>query len=385
MLRRSCRFLADKKQITAKVDPKVPFLIHTAGKTGLPEIVSEVTFDADKPMQWFEFMTQMRRMEQNSDIAYKEKLIKGFLHLYSGQEAIPTGMNEVLAKDDAVVTAYRDHVWHVARGGTIEQVFAEMFGKQSGCSKGKGGSMHMYNVAGSYFGGNGIVGAQVPLGAGLAWKYAVANGTKTPKNMAVTLYGDGAANQGQVFEVYNMAALWKIPCLFICENNKYGMGTAINRAAANTHFHARCEYIPGVRADGNDIFAVMATTKFAREWILNGNGPLIVEFDTYRYSGHSMSDPGLAYRTPDEVKQMRATRDPIMHIHNFMVDNNLATAEELKEIAKKCNKIVDDIMEKAKEAPITDIAELHKDVLVNPLDYHAAVRTCQGTQYYKIE
>lgn len=384
MLRRSCIFNAGKT-LTAKVNPIVPFLFHDGGKTGLPTMPTEVTFDADRPLKWFDFMTQMRRMEQNSDITYKEKMIRGFLHLYSGQEAMPTGMNELLAKDDAVITAYRCHVWHCARGGNIEEVFSEMFGKQTGCSKGKGGSMHMYKTDGHFYGGNGIVGAQVPVGAGLAWKYAITNGTKTPKNMCVTLYGDGAANQGQVFEVYNMAALWKLPCLFICENNKYGMGTAISRAAANTHFYQRCEYIPGVRADGNDIFAVMAVTQYAREWILGGNGPLIIEFDTYRYAGHSMSDPGLAYRTPDEVKLMRETRDPISFLAKWMVDNGITTHDELKEVTKKAHKQVDAILEKCKEAPDTEQAELYKDVLVNPLAYHAAVKTCQGTKWYNIE
>jgi pyruvate dehydrogenase E1 component alpha subunit len=379
MLRRTC--IAAGNKLTVPVNPKVPFLVHTAGKT-LPSIPTEVSFDDTKPVAWFRFMTQMRRMEQNSDIAYKEKLIRGFLHLYTGQEAIPTGMAEVLQADDAIITAYRDHVWHCVRGGTPYEVFAEMFGKQTGASKGKGGSMHMYKVDHHFYGGNGIVGAQVPLGAGLAWTFAIKNGVKSPKNISVSLYGDGAANQGQIFESFNMAALWKLPALFCCENNHYGMGTAEARAAANTHFHARCEYIPGVRCDGNDIFAVMATTQFAREYLVSGNGPMIVEFDTYRYAGHSMSDPGVGYRTTDEVKQMRETRDTLAMLQRFILANNLATEDELKALTKQANREVDDALEKAKAAPDTFDAELYSDVVTNPRKYHADVRTCQGTKFY---
>ena len=385
MLRRTLTTrAAAAKQLTAKVRPHVPFLLHAVEGKSLPPIPDEVSFDADKPMQWFEFMTRMRRMEQNADITYKMKLIKGFLHLYSGQEAIPTGMGELLEPGDDLITAYRCHVWHCLRGGTIEEVFAEMFGKATGCSKGKGGSMHMYKESHNFFGGNGIVGAQVPVGAGLAWAHAIKNGDKTPKNMAVTLYGDGAANQGQIFEAYNMAALWNLPCLFACENNKYGMGTAAARGSANAAFYKRCEYIPGIRCDGNDIFSVMACMTAARQYIIGGNGPLLVEFDTYRYSGHSMSDPGLSYRTPEEVKHMRATRDPILGLAHYMVEEaKIATSEELQKVTKRCNAEVDEILEKAKVAPVAAEAELYSDILTNPQNYPThRIKTCQGTVFY---
>jgi pyruvate dehydrogenase E1 component alpha subunit len=212
-----------------------------------------------------------RRMETLADQCYKGKKIRGFCHLYIGQEAIALGTVDALEVEDAIVTGYRDHVWYVARGGEPRDVFAEMMGRQTGCSKGKGGSMHMYHAKNNFFGGNGIVGAQASLGTGLAWKHSLTNGAKSPKNVAVALYGDGAANQGQLYECFNMAA----PCIYVCENNHVGMGTSEARHAANPKFYTRCEYIPGLRVDGDgmDIFAVMEATRWAKEYCLQGNGP----------------------------------------------------------------------------------------------------------------
>lgn len=358
------------------------FLVHTAGKTNLPELHTEVTIDSDMPFKWLEFMTRMRRMETLNDQCYKLKKIRGFCHLYIGQEAIATGMNMSLSATDSVITAYRAHVWHVVRGGTIEEVFGEMQGKQMGCSKGKGGSMHMYKVDKHYFGGNGIVGAQVPLGAGLAWKYALTNGVESPGNVSVALYGDGAANQGQIFEAYNMCELWKVPVIFVCENNHFGMGTSTKRASASQEFYTRGDYIPGLRADGMNVFSVMEATRWAREYALAGNGPVLLEMDSYRYVGHSMSDPDSAYRTRDDIKKVRDERDCIVHMRKVCLDNSLATEAEIKDMEKRVKSELEAILAKVEASPDTAMDELTGDVLADQKNY-GPIRTCQGTVFYQ--
>jgi len=320
----------------------------------------------------------IRRMETLSDVAYKQRKIRGFCHLYTGQEAIAIGMESSLDFNDSIVTAYRCHGWHVTRGGNAYEVFAEMFGKATGCSKGKGGSMHLYKTDTKYYGGNGIVGAQVPIGAGLGFKYVydAALGKEKPKHVAVTLYGDGAANQGQIFEAYNQAALLKIPCLFVCENNQFGMGTAKARHSANFNFYQRCDYIPGIKIDGMDVLSVREGTRWAKNYALAGNGPVIIEMDSYRYMGHSMSDPGTTYRSRDDVKNVRDERDCITKMAKYLIQANFATDEELKAIERKAKKDVDDELVKAEAAPDADMKELCTDVY--PLsDVH--IRGKQGT------
>lgn len=304
-------------------------------------------------------MVTIRRMETVAANLYKSKAIRGFCHLYSGQEACCVGMEAALTPDDAVITAYRAHGWAYVRGISVLGVLAELTGRSSGCAKGKGGSMHMY--AHNFFGGNGIVGAQVPLGAGVALALQY---DKKP-NICLTLYGDGAANQGQVFEAYNIAKLWNLPCVFVCENNGYGMGTSVSRSSASTEYYTRGDYIPGIWVDGMDILAVREVTRFAKEFVLK-NGPLVIDCATYRYHGHSMSDPGTSYRTRDEIQEVREKRDPIINLRNKLIDANLATAEELKKIDQDVRKQVDEAASKAKTDPELPLEELYNSIMVDP-------------------
>lgn len=244
----------------------------------------------------------------------------------------------------------------LSRGATPEEIFAELLMKETGCSKGKGGSMHMFTK--NFYGGNGIVGAQCPLGAGIAFaqKY-----NKTG-NVCLAMYGDGAANQGQLFEAFNMASLWKLPVIFICENNKYGMGTSQKRSTAGHDFYTRGHYVAGLKVDGMDVFAVKEAGKYAAEWCRAGNGPIILEMDTYRYVGHSMSDPGITYRTREEVNHVRQTRDPIENIRQIILDNKIATEDQLAAIEETVRDEMEKASEKAIAAPLPQARELFTNV-----------------------
>ena len=239
-------------------------------------IPTTATLTADEAREMYMNMAIIRRMETQASNMYKEKVIRGFCHLYSGQEAICVGLKAAMQPQDSVITAYRAHGWTYVMGVSVEGVLSELTGRKTGCAGGKGGSMHTY--APNFYGGNGIVGAQVPLGGGIAFahKYNEDNG------VCIALYGDGAANQGQVFETYNIAALWKLPCIFICENNQYGMGTSIDRSSASTDYYTRGDYIPGIFVDGMDVVSVREAGKFALEYCRSGNGPLVMEMKTYR-------------------------------------------------------------------------------------------------------
>ncbi|CAL9104447.1 unnamed protein product [Musa textilis] len=339
------------------VETSVPFTGH---KIEPPSRLVDTT--PSELLSFFRDMSMMRRMEIAADSLYKSKLIRGFCHLYDGQEAVAIGLEAAITKKDAIITAYRDHCIFLARGGSLVESYAELMGRRSGCSKGKGGSMHFYKKDSGFFGGHGIVGAQVPLGCGLAFaqKYTK-EGT-----VSFALYGDGAANQGQLFEALNISALWDLPVILVCENNHYGMGTAEWRAAKSPAYYKRGDYVPGLKVDGMDVLAVKQACKFAKEYALQ-NGPIILEMDTYRYHGHSMSDPGSTYRTRDEITGVRQERDPIERIRKLILSNEVATASELKDIEKEVRKEVDDAIAQAKESPMPDPSELFTNVYAKGL------------------
>ncbi|XP_072504463.1 pyruvate dehydrogenase E1 component subunit alpha, mitochondrial-like [Notamacropus eugenii] len=348
--------------------PKQPGKVPLAGRS----FVNEASFDIKRcalhrlkwgPPDWavltreeglkyYKAMQTVRRMELKADQLYKQKIIRGFCHLCDGQEACCVGIEAAIKPSDHVITAYRAHGFTYARGLSAREILAELTGRRGGCAKGKGGSMHMYSK--NFYGGNGIVGAQVPLGAGiaLACKY---QGTD---DVCFALYGDGAANQGQVFETFNMAALWKLPCVFVCENNRYGMGTSVERAAASTDYYKRGDYIPGMRVDGMDVLCVREAAKFAAAYCRSGKGPIVMELQTYRYHGHSMSDPGVSYRSRQEIQEVRSKSDPIMLHKNRLVNSNLASIEELKEIDAEVKKEIEDAAQFATADPEPPVGEL---------------------------
>ncbi|KAK6455316.1 alpha subunit of pyruvate dehydrogenase [Scheffersomyces xylosifermentans] len=300
--------------------------------------VPELNFDTEKEtlLKMYKDMIIIRRMEMAADALYKAKKIRGFCHLSVGQEAIAVGIENAITPEDTVITSYRCHGFAFMRGASVKEVLGELMGKRSGVSYGKGGSMHMF--APGFYGGNGIVGAQVPLGAGLAFSHKY----RGQKAASFTLYGDGASNQGQVFESYNMAKLWNLPCIFACENNKYGMGTAASRSSAIVDYYKRGQYIPGLKVNGMDVLATYQASKFAKDWAAQGNGPLVLEYETYRYGGHSMSDPGTTYRTREEVQHMRSRNDPIAGLKAILLDKEIATEEEIKAYDKEARKYVDE-------------------------------------------
>ncbi|EPE31750.1 Thiamin diphosphate-binding fold (THDP-binding) [Glarea lozoyensis ATCC 20868] len=298
--------------------------------------------------QMYADMVSVRRMEMAADRLYKEKKIRGFCHLSTGQEAVAVGIEHSLTKEDDIITAYRCHGFAMMRGASVKSIIGELLGRREGIAYGKGGSMHMF--AKGFYGGNGIVGAQVPVGAGLAFAHQY-NGNK---NTTVALYGDGASNQGQVFEAFNMAKLWKLPILFGCENNKYGMGTAANRSSALTDYYKRGQYIPGLKVNGMDVLAVKAAVQYGKEYTSAGHGPLVIEYVTYRYGGHSMSDPGTTYRTREEIQRMRSTQDPIAGLKLKLLEWNVTTEDELKQIDKDARAAVDKEVAEAEAMPPPD-------------------------------
>ena len=323
--------------------------------------------------EYFRMMYRMRRMEMESDTLYTRQLVRGFCHLYNGQEAVAVGMEAAISYDDALITAYRCHGQQLGRGDSVESILSELTGRANGCSKGKGGSMHLYNPANKFYGGNGIVGAQGPLGAGLAFAEKYNNTGK----IAITMFGDGAANQGQIFEVINMAALWDLPCIFLCENNRYGMGTSTKRSAKNEEFYTRGDYIPGIRIDGMDVLSVREGMKFAADHARN-NGPIYVEMDTYRYKGHSISDQGLGYRSIDEINIVKASRDPIDRVKARLMENGWATAKELKAEEKKIRKEVDAAVKVAETGAFPAESELFTDIYKGEYGYIRGTLSTNG-------
>ena len=310
-------------------------------------------------IKFYRNMLLIRRFEEKAGQLYGMGLIGGFCHLYIGQEAVVVGLEAASKEGDKRITSYRDHGHMLACGMDPNGVMAELTGRSGGYSKGKGGSMHMFSKEKNFYGGHGIVGAQVPLGAGLAFA------DKYMENQSVTFtyFGDGAANQGQVYETFNMAALWKLPVIFVIENNQYAMGTAQERSTSSPEIYTRGDSfgIKGEAVDGMDVVAVRDAGLKAAAHCRAGKGPYILEIKTYRYRGHSMSDPA-KYRTREEVQKMRAQRDPIESIRSLLVSEKLSTEEEIKIIDKEIKEIVNSCAEYAKESPEVPAEELWTDI-----------------------
>ena len=305
-------------------------------------------------------MLQIRRFEEKAGQLYGMGLIQGFCHLYIGQEAVVVGVQAAADPQDTIITSYRDHGHMLATGMDPKGVMAELTGRKGGYSNGKGGSMHMFSREKNFFGGHGIVGAQVPIGTGLGFAHKY----NEDQGVCMTYYGDGAANQGQVYESFNMAALWKLPVLYIIENNRYGMGTSVSRASANQELFARGEGfgIPGASVDGMDVTAVKEAGAKALEYCRSGKGPYILGMQTYRYRGHSMSDPA-KYRTREEVSKVRAEQDPIDRVREMLIDGGHASEDELKTVDADVKAVVAEAAEFAQQSPEPDLSELYTDVL----------------------
>ncbi|WP_374413049.1 pyruvate dehydrogenase (acetyl-transferring) E1 component subunit alpha [Novosphingobium colocasiae] len=315
----------------------------------------------DELLTFYEQMLQIRRFEEKAGQLYGLGLIGGFCHLYIGQEAVAVGLQSALESGkDSVITGYRDHGHMLAYGIDPKVIMAELTGRHSGISKGKGGSMHMFSVEHKFYGGHGIVGAQVPLGSGLAFAHKY----RKDGGVAVAYFGDGAANQGQVYEAFNMAALWQLPIIFVIENNQYAMGTAVTRSSAETHFHRRgtAFRIPGMQVDGMDVLEVRQAAQIALAHVRGGNGPVLMELNTYRYRGHSMSDPA-KYRSREEVQGVREKRDPIDHARAELLELGVAEAD-LKAIDKRVRAQIAEAADFAESSPEPELPELYTDVLV---------------------
>lgn len=314
----------------------------------------------DELVNFYREMLRIRRFEEKAGQMYGMGLIGGFCHLYIGQEAVVIGVVSAIEDQDTVITGYRDHGHMLAAGMDPKAVMAELMGRQGGVSAGKGGSMHMFSPSHGFYGGHGIVGAQVPLGTGLAFaaKYRGSDA------ISVVYFGDGAANQGQVFEAFNMARLWDLPVLYVIENNRYAMGTSQSRSTGSQNLWKRGTVfrIPGKRANGMDVLSVKAAAKEAIAHIRAGKGPYILEMETYRFRGHSMSDPAL-YRTKEEVQLMKAEHDPIDQVKRKLLDGKMASEDDLKAIGKSVKDKITKAAEIATTSPEPDAAELYTDVL----------------------
>jgi len=317
-------------------------------------------FTRDEDVKVYHEMLMIRRFEEKAGQMYGMGLIGGFCHLYIGQEAVVVGMEMAQKDGDQVITGYRDHGHMLACGMDPKGVMAELTGRRGGLSKGKGGSMHMFSVEKQFYGGHGIVGAQVSLGTGLAF----ANHYRNNGQVSIAYFGDGAANQGQVYESFNMAELWKLPVVYVIENNRYAMGTAVSRASAQTDFSKRglSFNIPGEQVDGMDVRAVRDAAERAIQWCREGKGPYILEMQTYRYRGHSMSDPA-KYRSKDEVQKMREEHDPIEQVRARLLGQWKLTEDDLKKVDAEIRELVNEAAEFATHDPEPDPSELWTDIL----------------------
>jgi pyruvate dehydrogenase E1 component alpha subunit len=343
---------ADKEADQA-ADDRGPGAKAAASNGPVAEFTKEQEFHALRQM------LLIRRFEEKAGQMYGMGLIGGFCHLYIGQEAVVTGMRMAKRDGDQMITGYRDHGHMLACGMDPKGVMAELTGRRGGYSKGKGGSMHMFSREKNFYGGHGIVGAPVPIGTGLAF----ANKYRGNDDVCLTFFGDGAANQGQVYESFNMAELWKLPVVYIIENNRYAMGTSVTRSSAQTDFSKRglSFNIPGSEVDGMDVRAVKAAGEEAIAWCRAGKGPIIVEMMTYRYRGHSMSDPA-KYRTKEEVDKVRTEHDPIEQVRARLLAKQWASEDELKKIDASVRAVVNEASEFATHDPEPDASELYTDV-----------------------
>ena len=319
-----------------------------------------VSISQEEALKVYRDMLLIRRFEERAAQLYGMGLIAGFCHLYIGQEAVVVGMQAVLKPQDTVITAYRDHGHMLACGMDAKGVMAELTGRIGGYSKGKGGSMHMFSREKNFFGGHGIVGAQIPIGTGLAFAHKY----KEDKGVCIASMGDGATNQGQVYESYNMAALWKLPIVYVVENNQYGMGTSVARSSAGPNYYGRGQGwgIPGEKVDGMEYLKVKEASQRAVEHARSGKGPYILEFDTYRYRGHSMSDPA-KYRSKEEVDKVKLERDPVDHFKDLIMKTLKVTEKQIKVIDDEVKAIVAEAIEFSKTSPEPDPSELYTDIL----------------------
>jgi pyruvate dehydrogenase E1 component alpha subunit len=343
------------------VAPKAKPAAKSAAKGATKTLANTPVFTRDEELHAYREMLMIRRFEEKAGQMYGMGLIGGFCHLYIGQEAVVVGMQMATKQGDQVITGYRDHGHMLSCGMEARGVMAELTGRRGGLSKGKGGSMHMFSKEKNFFGGHGIVGAQVSLGTGLGF----ANWYRGNDNVSLAYFGDGAANQGQVYESFNMAELWKLPVIFVIENNRYAMGTSVSRASAQTDFSRRgiSFNIPGEKVDGMDVRAVRDAGQRAVAYARSGQGPYILEMMTYRYRGHSMSDPA-KYRSKDEVQRMREEHDPIEQVKGRLTRDLKVSEEELKKIDAAVREIVNDAAEFATHDPEPDVSELYTDILL---------------------
>ncbi|NOZ32305.1 MAG: pyruvate dehydrogenase (acetyl-transferring) E1 component subunit alpha [Alphaproteobacteria bacterium] len=351
---------ASSKTASSKAKPVSTKTARAAGSASVSTGSNVPQFSREQEFAALKDMLLIRRFEEKAGQMYGMGLIGGFCHLYIGQEAVVTGVNMASTEGDSSITGYRDHGHMLVIGMDPKGVMAELTGRADGLSGGKGGSMHMFSADHRFYGGNGIVGAQVSLGTGLAFaaKY------RGEDSVSLTYFGDGAANQGQVYESFNMARLWRLPVVYIIENNKYAMGTSLERAAATTNLSQRGRSfdIPGEQVDGMDVRLVKDAAERAIKHARSGEGPYILEMLTYRYRGHSMSDPA-KYRSREEVQSMRAERDPIEMVRQRLLANKMASEEELKAVDKGVREVVTEAADFATQSPVPDPSELWTDIV----------------------
>ena len=339
---------AQKKPAAAKAETT------TAKKNG---VAKGLKYSKEQYLEWYTLMLRIRRFEERALMAYGQQDVRGFCHVYIGQEAVAAGIESAITKDDGIVTAYRQHGTAIGRGVAPKAAMAELYGKATGVVKGKGGSMHFFSRENNYYGGNGIVGAQIPIGTGIAF----AEKYRKTKNLCVVMFGDGAARQGALWESWNMAMTWKVPALYICENNGYAMGTSVQRTSNVTDLSKLGESfdMPSESVDGMSPESVHEAVSRAAEHIRSGKGPYYLEIKTYRYKGHSVSDPA-KYREKDEVKEYQA-KDPTKATEKLLLDNGLATEEEIKEITNAVKAEVNEAVKFADESDYPDASELYTD------------------------